>query len=462
MNETRIFARAIEMLDESERRDYILNSFDGDEAKAESVIRLVESHFASGDFMSQSPIGSAGQSFETANGMALEATHPKLSKDWIEKVGDQIGPYELVGEMGRGGMAVVYRARQKQPLQREVALKIIKPGLETQQIISRMEIERQALAMMSHRGIAKVFDAGVTDMGRPYYVMELVPGQKITDYCEQFDLSIRQRVELVSRIAEAVEHAHRKGIIHRDLKPSNILVIQQDDGPHAKIIDFGIAKIVSAETSPKETLTRSGQLVGTPQYMSPEQAAFDSSRVDTRTDIYSLGVVLYELLCGKAPFETGSITETLEQVANEPPVHPKRLNPQVDADLSQICLHSLNKEPEARYPSARELAKDLQRYLAGQPIHARPIGRIAKTVKWARRSPWLATLTAFSMAIFIGLIWVWASFTLELAKEKKFRRREFRTRSPGHLEVRHVDATPHAARIEQRPGFAKAGTANRD
>jgi len=220
-----------------------------------------------------------------------------------EKIGDHIGHYELMAQIGEGGCGVVYKASQEQPVRRCVALKIIKLGMDTKSVIARFEAERQALALMDHPGIAKVLDAGTTDSGRPYFVMELVDGTKITDFCNQHRLSTRARLELFIQVCQAVQHAHQKGIIHRDLKPSNILVTLTDGVPRPKVIDFGIAKATRGKLTDQTVFTALEQFIGTPAYMSPEQADAREMDIDTRSDIYSLGVLLYELLTGRTPFD---------------------------------------------------------------------------------------------------------------------------------------------------------------
>ena len=223
--------------------------------------------------------------------------------DPIERPGTVIGPYKLLEQIGEGGMGVVYMAEQTQPVRRKVALKVIKPGMDTKQVIARFEAERQALAMMDHPNIAKVLDAGATESGRPYFVMELVRGIPITDYCDREQLSIPERLELFVLVCRAVQHAHQKGIIHRDLKPSNILVTVIDGAAVPKVIDFGVAKATGASLTERTLYTGFHQFVGTPLYMSPEQADLAGMDVDTRSDIYSLGVLLYELLTGTTPFD---------------------------------------------------------------------------------------------------------------------------------------------------------------
>lgn len=414
MNEQQIFEQAIEIADKRERTGFVRRLCQKHSIDADYLIQVTESHFESGQFM----ILPAAKSVEIdlpGDRGAFEYEE----NEWSEKVGDVIGPYTLVQEIGRGGTAIVYRASQKTPVVREVALKIIKPGLETRQVLERLRLECQALSMMNHPGIARVFDSGVTDSGRPYYAMELVDGIPITVFCENRQMSFDDRVRLFVAVCDAVGHAHRKGIIHRDLKPSNILVSEKDGEIQPIIIDFGIAKITSDDIGPTATLTRFGQIIGTPRYMSPEQASFDHSQIDTRTDVYSLGAVLYELVTGRAPFESGTLAETLRQIANDEPVAPSRINKTVNTDLETICRHCLHKSPEERYAGSGELADDLRRYLDGRPITARPVGRLLKLWKWSIRSPLSASLAALFAFAVAGLIASWIVFTWQLAAEKQ-------------------------------------------
>ncbi len=285
-----IFHVAVRIADAKKRSAYLDKACGPDNNLRRRVERMLEAEFVPGE------------------ASELTQEHVTATQDYIpteispvqEGPGTCIGPYQLVRIIGEGGMGTVYLAEQIQPVRRKVALKIIKPGMDTQQVIARFEAERQALALMSHPGIARVFDAGSTDSGRPYFVMELVDGIPITSYCDQNKLTLRQRLELFIGVCHAVQHAHQKGIIHRDIKPSNVLVTSHDGVPSPKVIDFGIAKATNQQLTDR-TLTRLDQLVGTPLYMSPEQAELSGQDVNTRTDIYSLGVVLYELLAGATP-----------------------------------------------------------------------------------------------------------------------------------------------------------------
>src|SRR5580692_10286887 len=246
----------------------------------------------------------------------------------LEKPGDRIGRYKLLQQIGEGGCGVVYLAEQEEPVRRQIAIKVIKLGMDTKIVISRFEAERQALALMDHPNIAKIFDAGATETGRPYFVMELVRGVKITDYCDQNNVPVEQRLELFILVCQAIQHAHQKGIIHRDIKPSNILVADHDGVPVPKIIDFGIAKAITGQTlTDKTVFTALEQFIGTPAYMSPEQAKLSGLDIDTRSDIYSLGVLLYELLIGKTPFDAkrlgqAGLDEVRRIIREEEPVTP--------------------------------------------------------------------------------------------------------------------------------------------
>jgi len=247
--------------------------------------------------------------------------------DSAEEIGTEIGRYKLLSVLGEGGFGIVYLAEQKQPVRRQVAVKVIKPGMDSKQVIARFEAERQALALLDHPNIARVFDAGATEKGRPYFVMEYVKGVPITEYCDRQKLTIEQRLELFLQVCEAIQHAHQKGIIHRDIKPSNILVSLDADKAVPKVIDFGVAKAISQPLTQKTLLTEQGQLIGTPEYMSPEQAELTNQDIDTRSDIYSLGVLLYEVLTGTLPFDSETLREAafdeiLRIIRDEDPPRP--------------------------------------------------------------------------------------------------------------------------------------------
>ncbi len=348
-----------------------------------------------------------------------------------EAIGQMLGPYKLREKIGEGGCGVVYVAEQEKPVRRRVALKVIKLGMDTRNVMARFEAERQALAMMDHPNIAKVLDAGATQAGRPYFVMELVRGIRITDYCDQNNLSTRERLDLFVKVCQAIQHAHQKGIIHRDIKPSNILVTLHDGVPVPKVIDFGIAKATEGRLSELTVYTEMHQFIGTPAYMSPEQAEMSGLDIDTRSDIYALGVLLYELLTGQTPFDgkelvqsgIDEIRRTIREV--EPPRPSTRLSTMVDADLTRIAkrhgaepskfsklvrgdldwivMTCLEKDRRRRYETANGLATDIKRHLNNEPVFARPPSatyRIQKAVR--RHKLGFAAGAAVSLALLIG------------------------------------------------------------
>ncbi len=323
-----------------------------------------------------------------------------------------VGPYRLLEKIGEGGMGEVWVAEQQKPIHRRVALKLIKMGMDTKQVIARFESERQALAMMDHPAIAKVFEAGATDEGRPYFVMEYVQGIPITAHCDQNRLTTQERLELFRQICEGVQHAHQKAIIHRDLKPSNILVAIQDGKAVPKIIDFGVAKATAQSLTERTMYTELGVLIGTPEYMSPEQAEMSGQNIDTRTDVYSLGAILYELLVGALPFDPKELRragfdEIRRKIREEDPpkpstklstmgdastvqaerrrTEPSALRRQVRGDLDWITMKALEKDRTRRYGSPSELAADIDRFLHHQPIIARPPSTLYKARKFVRR-----------------------------------------------------------------------------
>jgi len=348
----------------------------------------------------------------------------------IEGPGTVIGPYRLLEQIGEGGFGVVFLAEQQQPVRRRVALKVIKPGMDTRQVTARFEAERQALALMEHPNIARVLEGGETATGRPYFVMELVRGVPVTEYCDRHHLTVRQRLELFATICHAVQHAHQKGIVHRDLKPSNILVSAPDGAPVAKVIDFGVAKALGQQLTDKTLFTQVVQMIGTPLYMSPEQAERGGLDIDTRSDIYALGVLLYELLTGVPPFdrarlETATYDEIRRMIREEEPAQPstriqtlgdtattatsnRRTDPArlvrlLRGELDWIVMKCLEKDRRRRYPSANELALDLRRFLDGEPVTAGPATLRYKAWKVAHRHrALLGAAAAFALLLVAG------------------------------------------------------------
>ena len=338
---------------------------------------------------------------------------------------ENIGPFRIFERIGEGGMGVIYKAEQRSPVRRTVALKVIKLGMDTKEVLARFEAERQALALMSHPNIARVLDAGMTDTGRPYFAMEFVPGVPLTKYCDDQKLQIRQRLGLFEQVCHAVHHAHQKGIIHRDLKPSNILIPLTDGKPVPKVIDFGIAKATNQALTAQTLYTQTGALIGTPEYMSPEQAQTSGLDVDTRTDIYSLGVILYELLTGALPFDPKAlrnagldgmarmIRETEPQkpstrLSGSPPStirDARTLERELRGDLDWIVLKAMEKDRTRRYESAAALAQDVERHLANEPVMARPPSagyRVGKFVTRHRAA--VIGASAVLAAMILGII----------------------------------------------------------
>jgi serine/threonine protein kinase len=378
---------------------------------------------------------------------AAQPVTPASAKG-TEALDMRIGPYKLLQRLGEGGCGVVYMAEQETPVRRRVALKIIRLGMDTENVVARFEAERQALAMMDHPNIARVLDAGATETGRPYFVMELVRGVKITEYCNVHQLDTRERLELFIQVCHAIQHAHQKGVIHRDIKPSNILITLHDGVPVPKVIDFGIAKAIEGKLTDNTLFTAYEQFIGTPAYMSPEQAEMSGLDVDTRSDLYSLGVLLYELLTGRTPFDTKKLIESgveeirrtlreheprppstilttlenaeLKSIATQRHAEPVKLISALRGDLDWIVMKALEKDRRRRYETANGLAMDVRRYLNNEPVIARPPSQLYRLQKLVRRNR--VTFTAIA-AVLLALLTGTVVSTWLFWREREMRRR---------------------------------------
>jgi serine/threonine protein kinase len=422
-----------------QREDYLQAACAGDEQLRAQVEALLQVS------------GTSAGPFKT---MKVAVSTLPLSHGLMEKPGDRIGRYKLLQQIGEGGCGVVYMADQEEPVKRRVALKVIKPGTDTKEVLGRFEAERQALALMDHPNIAKVLEAGATETGRPFFVMELVRGIPITRYCDENKLPTKQRLALFVQVCQAIQHAHQKGIIHRDIKPSNILVADHDGVPVPKIIDFGIAKATAGQTlTDKTVFTALEQFIGTPAYMSPEQAKLSGMDIDTRSDIYSLGVLLYELLTGKTPFEgkrlrEAGLDEIRRIIREEEPVRPSqklstlaaeeqtttarsrqtdspRLIHLVRGDLDWIVMKCLEKDRNRRYETANGLAFDILRHVNNEPVNARPPSQLYRFQKMVRRNKLVFAATgAVALSLIAGLGFSTWSFLREreaLSGEQRLR-----------------------------------------
>jgi serine/threonine protein kinase/Leucine-rich repeat (LRR) protein len=411
------FFAALEQPTAAARERYLSAAYADDESLKLAVDRLLRAHLdADSRFLHPAPA------------RRLAALDDSISCAGPEQPDDRVGNYHLIEELGHGGFGVVWRAKQERPFRREVALKIIKLGMDTRDVVARFEQERQALAVMDHPHIAKVFDAGATPTGRPFFAMELVPGVKITDYCNAQRLTVSKRLVLFCEVCSAVQHAHQKGIIHRDLKPSNILITDEHGTPVPKIIDFGVAKATAQRLTDRTIFTRAEQIIGTPRYMSPEQADGSGLDIDTRSDIFSLGVLLFELLTGHTPggsscparntrdalYERdaprmssllGTVDPgTLAKVAAERGIDPPKLIARLRGDLDWIVIKALEHERARRFGTASGLAADIRRHLANEPVNARPPtcrDRMRKLVR--RNKPAVAAVAAVLTVLFIGM-----------------------------------------------------------
>ena len=439
-NESRLeslLAAAVEIEDNGQREAYLLRACEGDAAQLAELQSMVHDYFAAGSLIDRPAAGMA----------TIIDPRPTSNAQTRDAPGHQIGPYKLREMLGEGGMGTVFIAQQDTPVRRKVALKLIKLGMDSREVLSRFEAERQALALMDHPNIARVLDAGLSDSGRPYFVMEIVKGLPITDHCDVQKLGSRERLGLFIQLCRAIQHAHQKGIIHRDLKPSNVLVAMHDTIPVVKVIDFGVAKAIGQPLTENSLYTGLGQMVGTPLYMSPEQAGQSSVDVDTRSDVYSLGVLLYELLTGCTPFEK----ETLKQAGYEemrriiqevdPPrpstrfstlnaaasstiamcrqSEPRKLSQQLRGELDWIVMKALEKDRTRRYESASAFAADVERYLSDEQVQACPPTLAYRLQKLTKRNRGLLTTASLLLVTMIGgtAVSLWYAATASEAAE---------------------------------------------
>jgi serine/threonine protein kinase len=473
-----IFLAAVERANPAERAAFLDEACAGNAELRRRVDALLCAHDEPGNILDRpAPEGGPTAADDAASS---DSGAPVAATGSTETVGNRIGPYKLMQRLGEGGMGTVWVAEQQEPVKRRVALKVIKPGLDSAQILRRFEAERQALALMDHVNIAKVLDAGTTDAGRPYFVMELVQGVPITRYCDDLHLPVRERLALFVPVCQAIQHAHQKGIIHRDIKPSNVLVCIKDGKPVPKVIDFGVAKALHQRLTEGTIFTELGAMVGTLEYMSPEQAELSPLGVDTRTDVYALGVLLYELLTGTTPLDRQRLRRaaygemvrlikeevpskpstrltqsqaTLASVAALRQTEPARLKKELRGDLDWIAMRALEKDRTRRYEAASGFARDVERYLHDEPVEACPPSASYRLMKFVRRNKeFVRAVTALFLLLVAGII----GTTWGLVRADRARRDAEQARQDAD-EAREAEAEQRQlAEADERKAIAAA------
>ena len=470
---------ALHIMEPASRAQFLDRACAGDARLRAAVEQMLKTNDAAEIFFDRCRSAVDATKLDAQTAGALKETGTDLDDLTDEQLGSRLGRYMLLQKIGEGGCGLVYLAEQEEPVRRQVALKVIKLGMDTKSVIARFEAERQALAMMDHPNIARVLDAGATETGRPFFVMELVRGTRITKYCDENNLDTVQRLKLFTQVCRAIQHAHQKGVVHRDIKPSNILVTLHDGVPVPKVIDFGIAKATEGRLTNNTLFTGVEQFVGTPAYMSPEQADISGLDVDTRSDIYSLGVLLYELLTGRTPFDTTVLMQSgldemrrtlrekdpqlpstmitslqrteLALTAGQRCTEPPKLISQIKGDLDWIVMKALEKDRNRRYDTANGLALDIQRYIESEPVLARPPSRRYRFKKLvARNKIVFAASGVVALALLFGLGFSTWMFLLE--REARFHERDARER-----EAQLRTAAEDRAKITQAEMFVSQG-----